>query len=82
MRAAVRTSPAAVYDYHQHHPQLSRLLVWEGLSDQDPVPDEETRMRYYAQKVEEFRRAQDAGVIDASVPAATLAFGVISLALG
>ena len=39
-------------------------------------------MRYYAQKVEEFRRAQDAGVIDASVPAATLAFGVISLALG
>lgn len=73
---------AAVYDYHQHHPQLSRLLVWEGLGGQDPVPDEEARTRYYAQKVEAFRRAQEAGVIDASVPAATLAFGVISLALG
>lgn len=73
---------AAVHEYHESHPELSRLLVWEGLTSPTPVPDEEERTRYYGQKIDAFRRAQDAGIIDDAVPADTLAFAVIALALG
>ena len=36
-----------VYDYHQEHPELSRLLRWEGLVFDVEVPDEDLRKTYH-----------------------------------
>lgn len=72
---------SAVFDYHQEHPQLSRLLLWEGLAGLAEVPDEDTRSGYYARKVATFAAAQAQGRIDDTLPAADLAFLVIALAV-
>ena len=39
-----------VYDYHRAHPELGRLLRWEGLVFDAEVPDEEQRREYYGYK--------------------------------
>ncbi|MGP3964931.1 TetR family transcriptional regulator [Nonomuraea sp. 3N208] len=70
----------AVYDYHADHPELTRLLLWEGLLDLPEVPDEATRTDYYRTKVAAFADAQRANVITDAVPAADLAFLVLALA--
>lgn len=71
---------AGVFDYHREHPELTRLLLWEGLSDLPEVPDEQARTAYYATKVAAFADAQAAGCISDHVPAASLVFLVIALA--
>ncbi|GAA3127658.1 TetR family transcriptional regulator [Planomonospora alba] len=77
---AVAAYAAAVYDYHSEHPELTRLLLWEGLHDLPEVPDEESRTDYYRTKVAAFARAQRAGLIGDEIPAADLAFLVLALA--
>jgi AcrR family transcriptional regulator len=69
-----------VFDYHAEHPQLARLLHWEGLAYDGAVPDEEVRAHYYRQKVDAFAAAQHKGVVDDDIEAAHLAFLVIALA--
>ncbi|WP_127933202.1 TetR family transcriptional regulator [Nonomuraea polychroma] len=77
---AVGAYAAAVYDYHASHPELTRLLLWEGLLDLPQVPDEGSRTDYYRAKVSAFAQAQQAGLISDQIPAADLAFLVLALA--
>lgn len=77
---AVGDYAADVYDYHSAHPELTRLLLWEGLMDLPEVPDEAARTDYYGAKVAVFERAQREGRISGRIPAADLAFLVLALA--
>lgn len=77
---AVAAYTAAVYDYHAEHPELTRLLLWEGLHSLPEVPDEASRTDYYRTKVAAFAQAQRAKLISDEIPAADLAFLVLALA--
>ncbi|TMR08398.1 TetR/AcrR family transcriptional regulator [Nonomuraea turkmeniaca] len=77
---AVAAYAAAVYDYHAEHPELTRLLLWEGLHHLGEVPDEASRTDYYRTKVAAFAEAQRANLISDEIPAADLAFLVLALA--
>jgi AcrR family transcriptional regulator len=67
------------FDYQQKHPDLARLVLWEGLSDSGSVPDEILRTRLYTGKAEAIAAAQKAGKIDDTVGPAHLMFLVIAL---
>lgn len=69
----------ATYDYHAAHPQLGRLLQWEGLT-RGPAADATRRSAHYREKVERFAQAQRDGVLDASLDPAHLVFALIALA--
>ncbi|MEV0584388.1 TetR family transcriptional regulator [Nonomuraea sp. NPDC050310] len=77
---AVGAYAGAVFDYHAAHPELTRLLLWEGLLDLPQVPEEPARGETYRRKVEAFDRAQRAKLISDDIPAADLAFLVLALA--
>jgi len=88
--AASVTFPHAVYedigefagrtfDYHAAHPELVRLLQWEGLRG-GPAADEVSRTGHYQQKVDAVAAAQRAGVLDDDLDPADLVFLVIALA--
>lgn len=68
------------FDYHAAHPQLSRLLHWEGLTFGGHVPDESVRRVFYQQKVNEFASAQRDGLLSDAWDPDHLVFLVISLA--
>lgn len=67
------------FDYQRAHPDLARLVLWEGLSDTGSVPDEITRTKLYAGKAETIAAAQRAGLLDDSIAPAHLMFLVIAL---
>jgi AcrR family transcriptional regulator len=67
------------FDYYTDHPELARLLQWEGLRDAPPV-SEETRKKHYDVKVAATARAQRDGIIDDRIDAGHLMFMVIGLA--
>ncbi|WP_328320020.1 TetR family transcriptional regulator [Kribbella sp. NBC_00382] len=69
----------ATYDYHAAHPELGRLLQWEGLT-RGPAADTERRSAHYREKVQRFAQAQRAGVLDPELDAAHLVFALIALA--
>ncbi len=69
----------ATFDYHHAHPELSRLLQWEGLQGGVPA-DEQARTRHYREKVERLAGAQRDGAVDDSLDAAHLVFALIALA--
>lgn len=69
-----------VYDYHRAHPQLGRLLRWEGLTFAAEVPDEEQRREYYAYKTAAVTAGQRAGTVTDELDADHLTFLVLSLA--
>ena len=46
------------FDYHAAHPELARLLIWEGLTGRAPA-DEAARTAHYRDKV---RRVSSAGL--------------------
>ena len=69
----------ATFDYHDAHPQLARLLQWEGLS-RAPAADAHRRAVHYRDKVERFAKAQREGLLDDGVDAAHLVFALIALA--
>lgn len=68
------------FDYQQAHPDLSRLVTWEGLSETTgSVPEEDSRGALYHQKVDAVAAAQRGGLIDDTIGAAHLVFLLISL---
>jgi AcrR family transcriptional regulator len=69
------------FDYHSEHPELLRLLHWEGLRWVDgATPEDSERSAYYARKVAAIAEAQAAGAIAADPDAARLLYAVIALA--
>ncbi|MFF5439708.1 TetR family transcriptional regulator [Streptomyces achromogenes] len=67
-------------DYHATHPELLRLLFWEGIEyGTAELPDEEARQDHYARKVAGIRDAQERGVITDTIPAGDLLILLISL---
>ncbi|CAL9304993.1 TetR family transcriptional regulator [Streptomyces sp. SudanB182_2057] len=67
-------------DYHATHPELLRLLFWEGMEyGTAELPDEEARQDHYARKVDQIRDAQERGVITDAIPAGDLLILLISL---
>jgi AcrR family transcriptional regulator len=69
----------ATYDYHAAHPELGRLLQWEGLQH-DPPARVEVRTAHYREKVARFREAQRDGMLDSELEPAHLVFALIALA--
>lgn len=69
----------ATFDYHAAHPEVARLLQWEGLQDGPPA-DAAGRTSHYRDKVQRFRAAQRDGVLDAGLDPAHLVFALIALA--
>lgn len=67
------------FDYHANHPELARLLQWEGLASGAPV-DEASRTAHYQDKVRAIAAAQRDGVLDDDLDPAQLVFTLIGLA--
>jgi AcrR family transcriptional regulator len=67
------------FDYHAAHPELARLLQWEGLAG-GPAADEANRTGHYRRKVEAVAAAQRDGLLDDELDAAYLVFMIIALA--
>ncbi|OQD53417.1 TetR family transcriptional regulator [Streptomyces phaeoluteigriseus] len=68
-------------DYHAAHPELLRLLYWEGIEyGTAELPDEPERQEHYARKVAAVQDGQDRGVIDDTIPARDLLFLLVALA--
>ncbi|MFD0316033.1 TetR family transcriptional regulator [Streptomyces flavalbus] len=68
-------------DYHAAHPELLRLLFWEGLAyGSTELPDEDERQAHYARKVAALQDGQDRGVVSAAIPARDLLFLLIAMA--
>jgi AcrR family transcriptional regulator len=69
----------ATFDYHASHPELGRLLQWEGLQPGMPA-HAESRTTHYRGKVARFVEAQRDGLLDPDIDAAHLVFALIALA--
>lgn len=69
----------ATYDYHSTHPELSRLLQWEGLQPGPPA-QAAARTEHYREKVARFAAAQREGLLDTGLDPAHLVFALIALA--
>ncbi|PXY27825.1 TetR/AcrR family transcriptional regulator [Prauserella muralis] len=69
-----------IFDYHTAHPELVRLLLWEGLTTPDEVVDEAARAEYYRAKVERFAEAQANGVLRDDLTPGVLLFSIMALA--
>ncbi|MEU7165755.1 TetR family transcriptional regulator [Streptomyces morookaense] len=68
-------------DYHAAHPDLIRLVFWEGLEyGSGGIPHEQERKDHYARKIAAFTEAQEKGVISDAIPAQDLLFMMIALA--
>ncbi|GGQ75079.1 MULTISPECIES: TetR family transcriptional regulator [Streptomyces] len=68
-------------DYHAAHPELLRLLHWEGIEyGLGELPDEARRQEHYAVKVAAMQDGQDRGVISDAIPARDLFFLLIAMA--
>lgn len=71
-----------VYDYHTEHPELIRLMHWEGLqAGDDPVSAEAERTAYYAGKVRALADAQETGTLPRDHEPAYLIYAVIALSV-
>ena len=68
------------YDYHRQHPELSRLMRWEGLTFDSEVPDEQLRREYYGYKVQAMAEGQRQGAVSIALEADHLIFRVLALA--
>ncbi|MCU4504043.1 TetR family transcriptional regulator [Acinetobacter sp. WU_MDCI_Abxe161] len=69
------------YDYHYAHPELSRLLLWEGLIySSDEVPNERSRRENYSYKIQAIKKEQDQGKITDEIEASYLTFLILALA--
>ncbi|BCJ49676.1 TetR family transcriptional regulator [Actinoplanes sp. NBRC 14428] len=69
----------ATYDYHAAHPELARLLQWEGLT-RAPAARAAERTARYRDKVDLVARAQREGRLDPAADPAHLVFALIALA--
>lgn len=68
------------YDYHREHPELNRLLQWEGLVMEGLVPDEAQRRNCYAEKTLAVNAGQKKGLFTPEIDADHLAFMILGLA--
>ncbi|MGW3460620.1 TetR family transcriptional regulator [Streptomyces olivaceoviridis] len=60
-------------DYHAAHPELVRLLFWEGMEyGSAELPDEAARQDHYARKIAAIEDGQARGVITDAIPAGHL----------
>jgi AcrR family transcriptional regulator len=66
------------FDYHTAHPELIRLMLWEGLAG-DRVADEANRTAHYKVKARAYAVAQRDGVLDGDVNPEHLVFMIIGL---
>src|SRR6185312_13710028 len=69
----------ATYDYHAAHPELGRLLQWEGLQEGPPA-HAAVRATHYLEKVARFAAAQRDGHLDPDIDPGHLVFVLIALA--
>jgi len=67
------------FDYYAAHPELARLLLWEGLA-RGPVADEASRTAHYQDKARAYAAAQRAGILDDDIDPDHLVFLIIALA--
>jgi len=67
------------FDFQQTHPELPRLLLWEGLADEGALPAESARAAMYQQKVQAMSAAQRAGIIDDAIEPGRLLFMLLAL---
>ncbi|MET9834615.1 TetR family transcriptional regulator [Streptomyces sp. NPDC006385] len=68
-------------DYHAAHPELLRLLYWEGIQyGAAELPDEAERQDHYAHKVAAVRDGQERGVVTDAIPAQDLLFLLVAMA--
>ncbi len=68
------------FDYQQDHPEVARLILWEGLADSGTVQDEGERAALYLDKAHAVAAAQHAGLVNSSIASAHLVFLLIALA--
>src|SRR3954470_20313252 len=54
------------FDYYGRHPELARLLLWEGLRGAPPV-NATARVEHYSRKVAATGQAQRDGTIDSGI---------------
>ncbi|WP_129308134.1 TetR family transcriptional regulator [Streptomyces sp. L2] len=67
-------------DYHAAHPELLRLLFWEGIEyGTAELPDEPVRQDHYARKVAAIADGQATGVVTDAFPPGDLVFLLIAL---
>lgn len=67
-------------DYHTAHPELLRLLFWEGIEyGTAELPDEPVRQDHYARKVAAIADGQARGVVTDAFPPGDLVFLLIAL---
>ncbi|GHH95259.1 TetR family transcriptional regulator [Streptomyces capillispiralis] len=68
-------------DYHAAHPELLRLLFWEGLEyGTEQLPHESGRQEHYVRKVATLKDGQDRGVVTDAIPPGDLLFLLTALA--
>jgi AcrR family transcriptional regulator len=68
-------------DYHGAHPELLRLLFWEGIEYGDrELPDEAERQEHYRRKVAAVEDGQTRGVITDAIPPRDLLLLLTALA--
>ena len=69
-------------DYHEAHPEVLRLLFWEGLEygATAELPDEAERQEHYRRKVATLRDGQERGVVTDAIPPRDLLFLLIAVA--
>lgn len=68
-----------IFDYHAEHPDLARLLLWEGLAG-GPAVNEAGRTAHYRRTVAMIAAAQRDGVLNDDLDPAKLLFLLIALA--
>jgi transcriptional regulator, TetR family len=69
-----------VYDYHREHPELNRLLLWEGLVLGTDIPSDDDRLARYREKTSAVAEGQGRGYVTEAIDADHLAFLILSLA--
>ncbi|QIJ63578.1 TetR family transcriptional regulator [Streptomyces sp. JB150] len=68
-------------DYHAAHPEVLRLLYWEGIEyGSAELPDETDRRAHYARKVAAVEDGQRRGVVTDAIPAPDLLLLLTALA--
>ncbi len=67
------------FDYQVTHPELTRLLLWEGLAG-GAAADEGKRTAHYKNKVAAVAAAQRAGTVDPDLDPAHLVFLLTAIA--
>ncbi len=77
--ARVGEFTGCIFDYHADHPELVRLLLWEGLAG-GPAVQEAQRSARYRQTVTMVATAQQDGMLTGDLDPAKLLFHLIALA--